>query len=213
MTDTWGRKLAALVLFLMGGVMGFSQTVTPPLAEFRGFKAEESFRIDNKTSQPMLVVLEVKSFTVDEAGEVVYSPIPSTVHVALGSSSFVIPPNDNHIVYYKAVATVSPASFSIVPTMTPMTQTKGVRVNFRIPYMIYLYQKAKLAKSDVKVTLKGGKVVIENTSSKLGRVEFIHVGSEDLKGFPIYPGQTREIAITGDKATVHFQEGFKIEAR
>lgn len=212
MTSAWSRELAVSVL-LIGGVMGFSQTVTPPIAEFRGFKAEESFRIDNKTSQPMIVTLEVKNFRVGEDGRVVYTPLPSTIHVGLGSSSFVIPPNDNHTVYYKAVSTVSPASFSIVPTMTPMNQTKGVRVNFCIPYMIYLYQKAKLVKSDVKVAMRDNKVIIENTSAKLGRVQFIHVGSEDLNGFPIYPGQTREIAIAGDKATVHFEEGFKIEAR
>jgi hypothetical protein len=207
------RSRFACLVLLFGGVMGFSQTITPPIAEFRGFKAEDSFRIDNKTSQPMLVVLEVKGFTVNGAGKVVYSPLPSTIRVEIGSSSFVIPPNDNHTVYYKAVSTASPASFSILPTMTPMSQAKGVRVNFCMPHMIYLYQKAKLAKSDVKVALANGKVVIENTSNKLGRVQYIHAGSQDLQGFPLYPGQTRELAITGDKATVHFDEGFQLQAR
>jgi hypothetical protein len=210
---TSARSEFACLVLLFGGVMGFAQTITPPIAEFRGFKAEDSFRIDNKTSQPMLVVLEVKGFTVNEAGKVVYSPRPSTIHVDIGASSFVIPPNDNHTVYYKAVSTESPASFSILPTMTPMSQSKGVRMNFCMPYMIYLYQKAKLAKSDVRVAIKDSKVVIANTSNKLGRVEFIHAASEDLPGFPIYPGQTRELAIAGDKATVHFEEGFKLEAR
>jgi hypothetical protein len=205
-------KFACLVL-LVGGVVGYSQTITPPIAEFRGFKAEDSFRVDNKTRQPMLVLLEVKGFTVNDAGKVVYSPLPSTIHVDVGSSSFVIPPNDSHTVYYKAVSTASPASFSILPTMTPMSQSKGVRMNFCIPHMVYLYQKSKLAKSDVRVAIKDRKVVIENTSKKLGRVEFIHAGSEDLQGFPIYPGQTRELTIAGETATVHFEEGFKLEAR
>src|SRR4051812_3349698 len=190
MTSAWSRKLFVFALFMFGGVMGYSQSITPPIAEFRGLKAEDSFRIDNKTSQSMLVVLEVKSFTVNEAGKAVFGPLPSTIHVDLGSSSFVIAPNEYQTVFYKAVSTVSPVSFAIMPTMTPMSQTKGVRVNFCLPHMIYLYQKAKLAKTDVKVALKDNKVVIENTSSKLGRVEYIHVGSEDLKGFPIYPGQT-----------------------
>jgi len=207
------RSRFACLVLLVGGVMGYSQTITPPIAEFRGFKAEDSFRVDNKTGQPMLVLLEVKGFTVNDAGKVVYSPLPSTIHVDIGASSFVIPPNDNHTVYYKAVSTESPASFSILPTMPPVTQSKGVRMNFCIPHMVYLYQKSKLAKSDVRVAIKDSKVVIENTSKKLGRVEFVHAGSEDLQGFPIYPGQTRELAITGTKATVHFEEGFKLEAR
>jgi hypothetical protein len=213
MTSAWGRKIAAFVLFIIAGVAAFPQSVTPPIAEFRGLKADGSFRIDNKTAEPMMVVLETKQFKVNEAGKAVYGPLPSTIRIDMGSSSFVIPPNDEHTVYYKATSTASPATFSIIPTMTPASRTKGIRVNFCIPHMIYLYQKAKLAKSDVKVAMEDGKIVIENASTKLGRVEFIHAGSEDLNGFPIYPGQTRSIAITANKATVHFEEGFKVDVR
>jgi len=110
---TSARSRFAWLVLLIGGVMGYSQTITPPIAEFRGFKAEDSFRIDNKTAQPMLVFVEVKGFTVNDAGKVVYSPLPSTMRVEIGASSFVIPPNDSHTVYYKAVSTESPASFSI----------------------------------------------------------------------------------------------------
>jgi hypothetical protein len=210
---TSARRAFAWLVLLFGGVMGYSQTVTPPIAEFRGFKAEDSFRIDNKTSQPMLVVLEVKRFTVNTDGKVEYSLLPSTIRVDIGSSSFVIPPNDSHTVYYKASATESPASFSILPTMTAVSRTKGVRVNFCIPHMVYMYQKAKFAKSDLAVSLKDRKVIIVNTSKKLGRVDSIHAGSEDLPGFPMFPGQTREFAIGSDRATVHFEDGFKLEAR
>lgn len=204
-------RLICFVL-LIGGVTS-AQTVTPPIAEFRGLKAEGSFQIENGLDQPISVVLETKTFTVDAKGLVHYSPLQPAVHIDLGSSGFVIPPHDNHTVYYKAASSISPVSFSIVPTMTPVMPVKGVRVNFRIPHMIYLYQKAKLAKSDVQVTMKDSKIIIVNTSQKLGRVEFISVGSDDLNGFPIYPGQTREVAITGDKATIHFEDGFKVDLR
>jgi hypothetical protein len=212
MKSAWNTITLCFMLLICGGTV-LAQTVTPPIAEFRGFKAEDSFRIDNKTSQPMLVVLEVKSFRVNDEGKVIYGTTPSTLHVDLGASSFMIPPNDSHTVYYKAVSTVSPASFSIWPTMTPMSQTDGVRVNFCIPHMAYLFQKAKLSKADIKVGVRDNKLVIANTSAKLGRVEFIHAGSADLNGFPLYPGQTREVEIGASKATVHFEEGFKIEAR
>ena len=204
-------NLVCLVL-LIGGVAS-AQTITPPIAEFRGLKAEGAFQIDNPFDRPLSVTLETKSFTVDSRGDVVYTPLRPKVHVDLGSSSFVILPHDNRTVYYKAVSTTSPTSFSIIPTMTPIVPVKGVRVNYRIPHMIYLYQKAKLTKADVRVTVKNGKVVISNASEKLGRVEFIHVGSDDLHGFPLYPGQTREIAISGASASVHFEEGFKVDVR
>jgi hypothetical protein len=211
--NTACRKLTVCLVLLVSGAMALAQSIAPPIAEFRGFKAEDSFRIENKTAQAMLVVLEVKSFTVNDDGKVVYQPLSSKIHVQVGASSFVIPPNDSHTVYYKAVSTVSPASFSILPTMTPVTQTRGVRVNFCIPHMIYLYQKPKLSRSDISVALANSKVIIRNASEKLGRVEFIHTGSGDIQGFPIYPGQTRELVISGDKATVHFEEGFRVEAR
>jgi hypothetical protein len=199
-------------VLLIGGVT-FAQSVTPPNAEYRGLKAEGAFRIDNNTDQPMSVSLETKSFRVDDNGKPVFSPLQARVHLDLGSSGFVLGPHDNHTVYYKAVSTLSALSFAIVPTMTPMTQTKGIRVNFCIPHLIYLYQKSKLTKADVEVAMHDGKVTIVNHSEKLGRVEFIHVGSDDLNGFPIYPGQTRDIAVAGDKATVHFEDGFKVDVR
>jgi hypothetical protein len=205
-------KLIVCLALLAGEGMALAQAVTPPVAEFRGLKAEGSFRIDNSSDAPMSVELAVKNFRVGDDGKVVYTPLDSTVRVDIGASSFVIPPHDYRTVYYKAKATTSPASFSIVPTMTPMSKVNGVRVNFRIPHMIYVYQKPKLAKSDVQVTLVDRRIRIVNTSDKLGRVEFIQVGADDLSGFPIYPGQTRVIEVAGDKATVHF-DGFKVELR
>ena len=208
---TLRSKLVVCLALLAGEGMVLAQGITPPVAEFRGFKAEGSFRIDNSTDQAISVVLETKSFTVADDGKVVYSPLESTIRIDLGASSFVIPSHDNRSVYYKAISSRSPASFSIVPTMTPIIHGTGVRMNFRIPHMIYIYQKAKLTKADVQVALKDGKVRIANTSEKLGRIEFIHAGSDDLAGFPLYPGQTREIAISGSKASVHFEEGFKVD--
>jgi hypothetical protein len=161
----------------------------------------------------MSVVLELKSFSVSNQGRVVYQPLQGTVRLEIGSSSFIIPSHDSHTVYYKAVSSVSPASFSIIPTMTPVGKATGIRFGYTIPHMIYLYQKAKLAKSDLQVSLKGSTLTIKNLSEKLGRVEFIHNGNNDLDGFPIYPQQTREIPVTEAKTTVEFEEGFKIEAR
>jgi P pilus assembly chaperone PapD len=212
MKNAW--NIISCFMLLVCGAAALGQTVAPPFAEYRGFKAEGSFRVDNNTEQPMLVTLESRRFVVDEkTGKPVFTPLPPTIHVDAGASSFVIPPHDNHTVYYKASSSASSVSFAIMPTMTPVSQTKGVRVNFCIPHMVYLYQKSKLAKSDVTVALVNNQVVISNTSEKLGRVEYIHTKSGDLNGFPIYPGQTRRIEIAGEKATVHFEDGFRLDAR
>jgi hypothetical protein len=206
-------KLIVCLGFLLGGAMALAQAISPPIAEYRGLKAEGSFRIDNTTDQTLVVMLETKSFHVDDTGKVVYSPLHPQVHIDFGASSFSIRPHDSYTVYYKAVSKVSPLSFSIIPTMLPAEKKIGVRVGYVFPHMIYLYQKVKLTKSDVQVSLKDGKVTIANNSEKLGRVEFIHDGSTQLSGFPLYPGQVRQLVVTGSNPVVNFEDGFKVEAR
>ena len=203
-------KLIVCLGFLLGGGLALAQAISPPIAEYRGLKAEGSFRIENTTDQPMLVMLETKSFRVRDDGKVVYGLLQPQIRIDFGASSFSIRAHDSYTVYYKAVSTVSPVSFSIIPTMLPAERKTGVRVGYVFPHMVYLYQKAKLAKSDVQVSLKDGSIVIVNSSEKLGRVEFIHDGSTQLSGFPLYPGQTRQILVAGTKPVVNFEDGFKI---
>ena len=206
-------KLLVCLGFLLGGGMALAQAISPPIAEYRGFKAEGSFRIDNTTDQAMVVVIETKSFRVNDMGKVVYSPLHPQIHIDFGAGSFSIRAHDSYTVYYKALSKVSPVSFSIIPTMLPAEKKVGVRVGYVFPHMVYLYQKAKLAKSDVQVSLRDGKITIVNISEKLGRVELIHDGSTQLSGFPLYPGQTRQLLVAGINPVVNFEDGFKIEAR
>ena len=206
-------KLVVCLGFLLGGAVALAQAISPPIAEYRGLKAEGSFRIDNSTDMAMMVLLETKSFRVDDTGKVVYSPLHPQIHIDFGASSFSIRPHDSYTVYYKAISKISPVSFSILPTMLPAEKKTGVRLGYVFPHMIYLYQKTKLTKSDVQVGLKDGKVVIVNNSEKLGRVEFIHDGSTELSGFPLYPGQIRQIPVAGANPVVNFEDGFKEEAR
>jgi hypothetical protein len=206
-------KLIVCLGFLLGGGMALAQAISPPIAEYRGLKAEGSFRIDNTTDQTMVVLLETKSFRVDDNGRPVYSPLQPQVRIDFGASSFSIRPQDSYTVYYKAISKISPVSFSIIPTMLPGERKTGVSLEYVFPHMVYLYQKTKLTKTDVQVSLKDGNVVIVNNSEKLGRVEFIHDGSTQLSGFPLYPGQTRQIVVASANPVVNFEDGFKVEAR
>jgi hypothetical protein len=88
-----------------------------------------------------------------------------------------------------------------------------MRINFVLPHMIYVYQKEKLKSSDVKVQWNDGVLHIENTSQKLGRVSGVQAAKKQSGGFRLYPGETREIAMSGDKTRVSFEDGFKIETK
>ena len=209
MTTPRIKLVVWLASLTIGGTMA-AQSIAPPIAEYRGAKADGMFEIQNSSDYAMAVVLETKSFDVDDHGQVRYRPLDPGIQIKMGSSSFVLQAHDSRMIFYKATFPSAPASFSILPTMTKAGPLKGVRVNFILPHMIYVYQKEKLQPSDVKVQLAEGVLQIRNLSTKLGRVETVLGSKQDLGGFPLFPGQTRQMALSGDKASVIFEDGFKV---
>ena len=205
-------KLNTLVwlAFFVGGTIG-AQSVAPPIAEYRGAKADGMFTIENGADYPMAVVLETKSFSVDDHGQVQYRKLDPGIEIKMGASSFVLGAHDSRMIFYKATCPSAPASISIVPTMTKAGAINGVRINFILPHMIYLYQKEKLQQSDIKVQLADGVLRIQNLSDKLGRVQGVQASKQDLGGFPLFPGQTRQVPMTGERARVTFEDGFKVD--
>ncbi len=200
---------AVWVAFFVGGAMA-AQSIAPPIAEYRGAKAEGMFTLQNTVDYPMVVVLETKSFSVDDHGQVQYRPLDPGIKISMGANSFVLRAHDSRMIFYKATFPSAPASFSIIPTMTKAGVLTGVRINYILPHMIYVYQKDKLQKSDIKVDLVDGILHVQNLSNKLGRVENVETSKHDLGGFPLFPGQTRDVPINGEKASVTFEDGFKV---
>ena len=204
-------KLVTLVwvAFFVGGEMAVAQSISPPIAEYRGTSVSGMFEVKNTTDHSMAVVLETKSFSVNEQGQVDYRPLDSSIKVNMGVNSFVLRAQDSRMIFYKATLTSAPGSFSIIPTMTKAGPVTGVRVNFILPHMVYVYQKDKFSKSDIKVEVTDGVLHIQNLSNKLGRVEVVQVSKQELPGFPLYPGQTRQFP-AGDKMSITFEDGFKV---
>lgn len=209
MTTQRIKPMVWLAFLAIGGTMA-AQSIAPPIAEYRGAKADGMFEIQNTADYPMAVVLETKSFAVDDHGQVRYRPLDPGIQIKMGASSFVLRAHDSRMIFYKATFPSAPTSFSILPTMTKAGVVEGLRVNYILPHMIYVYQKEKFQRSDVRVRVVGGVLQIQNLSTKLGRVEAVQASKQDLGGFPLFPGQTRQIALSGDKASVTFEDGFKV---
>ncbi len=202
-----------LAVLLIGATSLLGQGIAPPIAEYRGESASGMFEIQNTTSDPMAVILSTMSFTVDEQGHVQYSPLAPTTTIKMGASSFVLQPHDNRLIFYKASFPSSPTSFSIIATLTKVEAVdSGMRLSFVFPHMVYVYQKEKFGKDDIRLELVNGALHIHNLSKKLGRVESVQANAGQVAGgFPVYPGQTREVAVSGaTKATVTFEDGFKV---
>lgn len=201
-------------LLVLASALASGQGIAPPIAEYRGSKVSGMFEIRNTTGDAMAVTLDTRNFTVDERGQVHYTPLAQDVKIQMGASSFVLSPHDTRMVFYKVYFPSAPASFSIITTMTKAQEQKGMRVKFVLPHMIYVYQKEKLKRSDVSLDLGQGVLRIHNLSSKLGRVAEVLVDSGDVGGFPIYPNQTRELPVAGaTQASVKFDDGFSLSTR
>lgn len=205
-----------------------SQTIVPPIAEYR-VKGGGMVELRNDGDVPLAVIVEVKGFTVDEDGRMAYVDLDPSVRVELGASSFVIPPRQSHMVFYKAQAPATPYWFAILASFTKAVPVRNeVRVNIVLPHVVYVYQKQALKKQDVQLALAAGqqageyRLEVRNLSPKASRVEAIECkGFEkpvELGGMPVFPAKSRFLELDAGSAAAHdarckvsFEEGFSME--
>src|SRR5579859_153280 len=81
----------------------FGQTVRPLINEL-GNPAKGRVEYVNDSLTPLNVVLEAKSFTVDEHGGIAYRALDEGVHLKLSTTSFRIQPKQTYYVFYEANA-------------------------------------------------------------------------------------------------------------
>ena len=190
------------------------QSVSPPIAEYQE-KARSSFQLHNGSLFPLTVVLEVRSFRVTEAGEVVDTPLDtSRVHVKLSAMSFRIPPRGSYRVFYEATGDTLPAWFNILSAMSGARTDNGLNVRLLLPHVVYLNQKQPLKKSEVAIRAfqldaagKKARIHLENLGPRLGRVLQVnvtdgHSTSDPTGGLPLFPKSRRwiEVPWTGERA-------------
>jgi hypothetical protein len=218
-------RAALGVATLLLAVSAMGQTVSPPIAEYRG-KASGMVELRNDGDEPLAAILEVRGFQVDEQGALLYVPLDPKIKVDLGANSFVIPPHQSHFVFYKASSDQAACWFAILSTLTRATNEAGkMRINFILPHVVYVYQKSKLKRSDLNVSLNpapDGSYALEiaNLSEKLGRVQSIDVSGFEkdlsLGGIPVFPAKKRFVDVnagpkkTNPKVNVVFEDGFSI---
>ncbi|MGE0407157.1 MAG: hypothetical protein AB7O65_12740 [Candidatus Korobacteraceae bacterium] len=225
-------KLASLKLLLatagiLFGIPAATQTISPPVAEFRG-KVNGMYELRNDSDTPMAVILEIVGFAVNETGVLSYTPLESGVKVDLGAQSFVIPPHRTHMVFYKVGSEMPNTWFAILNTLTDASADRtGIRINFIMPHIVYLYQKRKLDRSDLEVAVERaseeGKynVRVVNHSDKLSRVKRLELrgfdGSPGIPPFPLFPGRARiqafeaSAASPNARAKLFLEDGFTLE--
>lgn len=201
------RVLASGIFALAVSAGATAQTVSPVISEL-GNPAKGRVEYVNDGLTPLNVVLEARSFTVSETGEVTYRPLDPNIHLKLSTTSFRIQPKQTYYVFYEANAPASPAWFVIYASFSgfPFRTAQGMNVRLQLPHTVYLLPKQKVEKADVRVVraeldAAGDKVLIEveNTGDNFGRVMQTQLENgkkkEEAPGFPIFPHSKRILEV------------------
>jgi hypothetical protein len=181
--------------------------VSPVINELNNpAKGHIEYRNDSIT--PLNVVLEIRSFTVSETGELSYRPLDSNIHVRLSTTSFRIQPQQTYHVFYQASSTASPAWFVIYANFSgfPFRTAQGMNVRLQLPHTVYLLPKQSVQKQEIHVNraelnLTDNKVAIEveNTGDNFGRVLETQLlyskKKQEAPGFPVFPHSKRILEV------------------
>ena len=206
------RRLLAAGFCVFGFASVLSaQTVRPVINELSN-PAKGRVEYVNDSLTPLNVVLEAKSFSVSETGEISYRPLDSNIHLKLSTTSFRIQPQQTYYVFYEASSQPSPAWFVIYANFSgfPFRTAQGMNVRLQLPHTVYLLPKQQVDKSEVQIERaelnpEQNKVVLEvaNTGNNFGRVLETQLAyskkKQEAPGFPVFPHSRRILEIPLDE--------------
>ena len=228
------RLLAGGICLLAMSAAAGAQTVRPLINEL-GNPAKGRVEYVNDGLTPLNVVLEAKSFTVSETGEITYRPLDADVHLKLSATSFRIQPQQTYYVFYEASSPQSPSWFVIYAAFSGFAfrTAQGMNVRLELPHTVYLLPKQQVEKPEIKIdraelNAADSKVLleVENTSDNFSRVLQTQLvfakKKQEAPGFPVFPHSKRILEVPLDakaegenvpvEVTLQFQN-FKVEEK
>ena len=201
--------LAAIAVFCLAPV-GRAQTISPVIVEYPE-RADGRFQIYNDADVPLTVTVEPQSFTVDSTGMATFRKLDPGLHVTLSATSFRVAPKQTYFVFYKATTETYPNWFTIYATVTGTTTPTGLKLAIQLPHTVYLTGHKTLDASQVswnraEIAMEAASrrvlAEVENHGTEFTRVEEVEVISGSDKqvyaGFPLFPGQRRDLELDWD---------------
>lgn len=201
------RLIAGAFCILALSAGSAAQTVRPLINELSN-PAKGKVEYVNDGLTPLNVVVEAKSFTVSETGEISYRPLDLDIHLKLSTTSFRIQPQQTYYVFYEASSPKSPQWFVIYAAFSgfPFRTQQGMNVRLELPHTVYLLPKRTIEQPDIiigraelnpatnKVTVE-----VENEGGAFGRVfqtQLVYAKKrQEAPGFPIFPHSKRVLEI------------------
>jgi len=201
----------ALLLVFAGAPVCAQQgpTISPVIVEYKE-KGRGRFEVQNNTVVPLNVVLEPRSFSVDEQGRPHFRPLDAGIHIKLSAMSFRLAPRQTFSVFYEASAEKMPAWFTVYAMVTGATTPEGIKLVIELPHTIYLLpgqpmqqESVQFLRAAASADAKTIEAEVENRSAEFDRVLEVEVtsraGKETYPGFPLFPGQKRILQLPWDK--------------
>jgi len=220
------QRILACLASLFCCAASAAQTVRPLVAEL-GNPCKGRVEYYNDSLTPLNVVLEARSFTVSETGQISYRQLDPGIHLKLSVSSFRLQPQQSFYVFYEASTEASPAWFVLYAAFSgfPFRTEQGMSVRLELPHTVYLLPKGSLRKDEIVIkradfVAADKKLVleVENTGDKFGRVQqtFVSFGkkTQEAPGFPVFPHSKRIMEWPFDEAPSAVQllfSNFKVE--
>ncbi len=199
--------LAGALCILLSSQSALAQTVRPLINEL-GNPAKGRVEYVNDGLTPLNVVLEARSFTVSESGEITYRPLDPDIRLKLSTTSFRIQPQQTYYVFYEATSPKSPSWFVIYAAFSgfPFRTAQGMNVRLELPHTVYLLPKGTLERTDVLISraelipsANKAVVEVENRGDNFGRVfetDLVYTKrKQEAPGFPMFPHSKRIIEI------------------
>jgi hypothetical protein len=146
------RFLPGMLVVLLLSAASPAQTVRPVISEL-GNPAKGRVEYVNDGLTPLNVVLEAKSFTVSETGEISYRPLDPNIHLKLSTTSFRLQPQQTYYVFYEASSPQSPTWFVIYAAISgfPFRTAEGMNVRIELPHTVYLLPKRSVEKQEIRI--------------------------------------------------------------
>jgi hypothetical protein len=206
------NRMAAAILFALFVLpLSYAQTIRPVISEYTSKitkkVAKGSFELVNSGLVPLNVILDPKSFSVSEKGDITYRQLDKSIQLKLSAMSFRIPPEQSYFVFYEARADVLPAWFVIYSNIGVVRKDNaGMNIRIDLPHTVYILPKHSVEKSDILISALGPTsdkthlgFLVTNTGPWFGRVlstEFIGKGgTAQGSGFPIFPHSARIVEV------------------
>lgn len=212
---------AAILLAASLGQASFGQTIRPVIVEYKGKAAKGSVEIVNPGLLPLTVIVEPKSFSVSETGDINYRPLDANIHLKLSAMSFRIPPQQSYFLFYEVQPESMPCWFVIYASIGGFRKSpSGMNIRLDLPHTVYVLPKTTVQKDDLVLTplgLTGDKqhlrFRVTNHGVAFGRVLSTRMVSRKAvaegSGFPLFPHSSRVFEVPckagGDARTLRLR--------